>query len=45
MLFALFYLIVIIIVILKFTGYLARNNLVWLDLVLAVADFPAINCI
>ena len=41
MLFALFYLIAIITLILHFTGFLARHNLEWLVLVLAVAVFPA----
>ena len=42
MLFALFYLIAIITLILHFTGFLARHNLEWLVLVLAVAVFPAV---
>ena len=44
MLFALFYLVAITILILHFTGFLARHNLEWLVLVLvlAVAVFPAV---
>ena len=42
MLFALFYLIAIITLILHFTGFLARHNLEWLVLVLAIAVFPAV---
>jgi hypothetical protein len=42
MLFALFYVVAIIILVLHFTGFLARNNLEWLVLVLAAAVFPAV---
>ncbi len=42
MLFALFYVIAIAILILHFTGFLARHNLEWLVLVLAVLVFPAV---
>jgi len=42
MLFALFYVISIIILILHFTGTLARWRLEWLIYVLAVAVFPAV---
>jgi len=42
MLFAQFYVVAIVILILHFTGFLARNNLEWLVLVLAVAVFPAV---
>lgn len=42
MLFAFFYIIAITILVLHFTGFLARNNLEWLVLVLAVAVFPAV---
>jgi len=42
MLFYAFYLIAAIILILHFTGWLKRNNLEWLVLVLAVATFPAV---
>ena len=42
MLFALFYVVAITILILHFTGFLARHNLEWLVLVLAVAVFPAV---
>ena len=37
-----FYVIALIILILHFTGWLRRNNLEWLVLVLAVAVFPAV---
>ena len=37
-----FYVIAIIILILHFTGWLKRNNLEWLVLVLAVPPFPAV---
>jgi len=42
MLFALFYVIAITILVLHFTGFLARHNLEWLVLVLAGAVFPAV---
>jgi hypothetical protein len=42
MLFYAFYVIAVIIMILHFTGWLKRNNLEWLVLVLAVATFPAV---
>jgi hypothetical protein len=42
MAFYIFYLIAIAIIILHFTGWLKRNNLEWLVLVLAVAVFPAV---
>jgi hypothetical protein len=38
----LYYAVAIIILVLHFTGYLARNNLEWLVLVLAVSVFPAV---
>ena len=37
-----FYVIALIILILHFTGWLKRNNLEWLVLLLAVATFPAV---
>ena len=37
-----FYVIAIIILILHFTGWLRRNNLEWLILLLAVATFPVV---
>lgn len=37
-----FYVVAIIILILHFTGWLKRNNLEWIVLVLAVATFPAV---
>ncbi len=42
MLFSLFYVIAIVILILHFTGFLARHGLEWLVLALAVAVFPAV---
>lgn len=37
-----FYVVAIIVLILHFTGWLKRNNLEWIVLVLAVATFPAV---
>jgi len=37
-----FYLVAIVVLVLHFTGWLARNNLEWVVLVLAVATFPAV---
>ena len=37
-----FYAIAIVILVLHFTGWLKRNNLEWLMLVLAIAVFPAV---
>ena len=42
MLFYAFYIVALIILILHFTGWLKRNNLEWLVLLLAVATFPAV---
>lgn len=42
MLFILYYVIAIVILVLHFTGVLARYNLEWLALVLAVTVFPAV---
>ena len=42
MLFYAFYIVAAIILVLHFTGWLRRNNLEWLVLVLAVATFPAV---
>ncbi|HMM54655.1 MAG TPA: hypothetical protein PKC23_06530 [Candidatus Desulfobacillus sp.] len=42
MLFILYYVVAITVLILHFTGFLARNNLEWLILVLAVTVFPAV---
>lgn len=42
LLFATFYVVAISIIILHFTGFLARHNLEWLVLVLAVAVYPAV---
>jgi hypothetical protein len=38
----LFYLVAITILVLHFTGFLARHRIEWLVLVLAVAVFPAV---
>ena len=40
--FYIFYAVAIIILSLHFTGWLKRNNLEWIVLVLAVATFPAV---
>ena len=37
-----FYVVALIILVLHFTGWLKRNNLEWMVLVLAVATFPAV---
>ncbi|MFZ4536532.1 hypothetical protein [Propionivibrio sp.] len=42
MLFALFYVIAITVLVMHFTGFLARHNLEWLVQVIAVAVFPAV---
>lgn len=42
MLFALYYALAIIVLILHFTGFLARRNLEWLVYALAVTVFPAV---
>ncbi len=42
MIFYAFYVIALVILILHFTGWLKRNNLEWLVLVLAVATFPVV---
>lgn len=42
MLFALYYIIAVVVLILHFTGFLARHNIEWLVLVLAVTVFPAV---
>jgi hypothetical protein len=42
MLFILYYLIAIAVLILHFTGYLARHNLEWVVYVLAATVFPAV---
>jgi hypothetical protein len=42
MFFYAFYVVALIILILHFTGWLKRNNLEWLVLVLAVSTFPAV---
>lgn len=42
MLFALYYIIAVIVLVLHFTGVLARHNVEWLVLVLAITVFPAV---
>ena len=42
MLFALFYIFAILVLVLHFTGFLARRNMEWLVLVVAVAVFPEV---
>ena len=42
MLFILYYVVAITVLILHSTGFLARHNLEWLILVLAVTVFPAV---
>lgn len=42
MLFILYYVIAIVILVMHFTGMLARYNLEWLVLALAVTVFPAV---
>lgn len=42
MLFILYYILAIVVLIMHFTGFLARYNMEWLVLVLAVTVFPAV---
>ena len=42
MLFALFYVVAILILVMHFPGFLARRTRAWLVLVLAIAVFPAV---
>ena len=42
MLFILYYIIAIVVLVMHFTGFLARHNVEWLVLVLAVTVFPAV---
>lgn len=42
MLFILYYLTALVVLIMHFTGFLARYNMEWLVLVLAVTVFPAV---
>lgn len=42
MLFILYYIVAIVVLVMHFTGVLARYNLEWLVLVLAVTVFPAV---
>ena len=42
MLFAIYYVFAILVLILHFTGFLARRNLEWLLYVVAVSVFPAV---
>ncbi|MBK9217225.1 MAG: hypothetical protein IPO35_07985 [Uliginosibacterium sp.] len=42
MFFILYYVVAVVVLILHFTGYLARQNLEWLVFVLALTVFPAV---
>lgn len=42
MLFILYYVVAIAVLVMHFTGFLARYNIEWLILVLAVTVFPAV---
>jgi len=42
MLFILYYIVAITVLVMHFTGFLARNNLEWVVLLLAVTVFPAV---
>jgi hypothetical protein len=42
MLFIIYYIVAIIVLVMHFTGMLARYNIEWLILVLAVTVFPAV---
>ncbi len=42
MLFILYYIFAIVVLIMHFTGFLARHNIEWMVLVLAVTVFPAV---
>ncbi|MCX7163892.1 MAG: hypothetical protein WCI19_08130 [Betaproteobacteria bacterium] len=42
MLFILYYIFAIVVLVMHFTGFLARHNMDWLVLVLAVTVFPAV---
>jgi hypothetical protein len=42
MMFILYYIVAITVLVLHFTGFLARHNLEWLVLALAVTVFPAV---
>ena len=42
MLFILYYIVAIVVLVMHFTGMLARYNIEWLILVLAVTVFPAV---
>ncbi|MDP2826151.1 MAG: hypothetical protein Q8O52_26120 [Sulfuritalea sp.] len=42
MLFILYYIVAIVVLVMHFTGFLARYDLEWLVLVLAVTVFPAV---
>ena len=42
MLFALYYIVAVVVLVLHFTGMLARYNLEWLVLVLAITVFQAV---
>ena len=40
--FYIFYVVAMLVLVLHFTGWLKRNNLEWIVLVLAAATFPAV---
>ena len=40
--FYIFYVVAMLVLVLHFTGWLKRNNLEWIVLLLAVATFPAV---
>ena len=42
MLFILYYVVAIVVLVMHFTGFLARHGMEWLILVLAVTVFPAV---
>lgn len=42
MLFIIYYLVAVVVLVLHFTGVLARLNMEWLVLVLAITVFPAV---
>lgn len=42
MLFLLYYIVAVTVLVMHFTGFLARRNLEWVVLVLAVTVFPAV---
>jgi hypothetical protein len=42
MLFVLYYVVAIVVLVMHFTGFLARNNAEWLIYILALTVFPAV---